>query len=145
MARRRVLLVGDPETAAVLKDCFGYGDTYEGESIKHCDDALVELWSRPFDLVLLLSFNAPWRTQSSLSSPALNIESSSAILFLKQIRALRQPPPVIVFSGNARSEVEVAALANGAAAFYPKPIDLTELDRLLAVAFAPPKFEEGGR
>jgi len=144
MDKRRVLLVGDAQVAAMLKEYFGYNNIYEGESIKYCEDALMMLRRRPFDLVLLLSFNAPWRTWSSLSSPAWNIESSSAILFLKQLRALLQPPPVIVVSGSLRADVEASAFANGAFAFFHKPFKFADLDRLLALACAMPQPEAGG-
>jgi CheY-like chemotaxis protein len=145
MAKRRILMVGEPKTAAVLKEYLGHIDIYESESIEHCDDALMVLRRQPFDLVLLLSLNATWRTWSSLGAHAQHIEGSSAILFLKQLRALLDPPPVIVVSGSVRPEAEAAALANGAVAWFYKPINLEEFGQLLAFAFETPKSEESGQ
>jgi DNA-binding NtrC family response regulator len=139
MARRRVLLVGgDSGVVAALREYFHvcHGDDYEVESIEYCDDALTTLLRRPFDLVLLLSLRAPWRTWPSLSLPARRIGSESAILFLKQMRVLNNPIPVLVVSGSPRADVEAAALSNGAFAFIPKPVNLAELDSLVALALA---------
>jgi hypothetical protein len=47
MAKRRILLVGEPETAAVLKDYLDHIGIYERESIEHCDDALMLLRRQP--------------------------------------------------------------------------------------------------
>lgn len=137
--RGRVLLVGgEPRVVEVCREFLSLlGDRYDVESIDYCDDALTLLRHRRFDAVLMLSLNAPWRTwsslsspaQSSLGSPARRIEASSAILFLKQIRALLDPPPVIVVSGHLGAKA--TALANGAVAFVLKPIILAELEEAL--------------
>ncbi len=135
MTRRVLLVDGDPLTRELFRH-LQHGDDYEVETIDYCEDALTVLLRRPFDLVLLLSLNAPWRTWSSLSLPARRIGSKSAILFLKQIRALHSPVPVIVVSGLAQAKEE--ALAHGALAFvpnpFPNPFDVRELDRLVALA-----------
>ena len=41
MAKRRILMVGEPKTAAALKEYLNDIDIYESESIEHCDDALM--------------------------------------------------------------------------------------------------------
>jgi DNA-binding NtrC family response regulator len=41
-------------------------------------------------------------------------------------------PPVILISGSLLVEAMEEALANGAFAFLPKPVDLAELDRVVA-------------
>ena len=87
-----------------------------------------------FDLVLILSLNAPWRTWPSLSSPTLRIGSRSAILFLKQMRGLHRAPPVVLVSGSAFRQTEEEARANGAFALVLKPVNLAELDRFVALA-----------
>jgi len=69
------------------------------------------------------SYSATWR-----------IDFVNAILFLKHMRALHSPPPVILISGSLLAEVKEEALANGAFAFLPKPVDLAELDRFVALA-----------
>jgi FixJ family two-component response regulator len=53
---------------------------------------------------------------------------------LKQLRALRSQVPVVVASGSAKAEAEV--LSHGAFAFVLKPIDLSELGRVVAAASA---------
>ena len=145
MAKRRILLVGEPETAAVLKDYLDHIGIYESESIEHCDDALMLLRRQPFDLVLLMSLNATWRTWSSLSAHAQHIEGSSAILFLKQLQASLKPPSVVVVSGSLRPEAQAAALANGAVAWFDKPIILPEFGRFLASVLERPKSQAGGQ
>ena len=130
MVKRQVLLVGDDsQVSAVCREFLRRDSRYNIESIDYCDDALTALRHRRFDAVLILSLNARWRMWSSLSSGARRVEASSAILFLKQIRALPDPPPVIVVSG--RQDAEAAALASGAVAFIRKPIILAELEEAL--------------
>ena len=69
-----------------------------------------------------------------MSSPPRVFGNKSAILFLKQMRALHSPVPVIVVSHRAQAKEEV--LANGALAFIPNPFDVRELDRLVALALS---------
>ena len=135
MARRVLLVGGDAQILAEVGEYLDHRDS-EVESVGYCDDALMLLRRRQlFDLVLVLSLNAPWRTWSSLSSPTpRNIGSTSAIMFLKQMRGLYNQVPVIVVSGNLRAEVEAEALANGAFAFIPRPVNVDEFDRLVALA-----------
>jgi len=58
----------------------------------------------------------------------------NAILFLKHIRTLPSPPPVILLSGSPLNAVKEEALASGAFAFIAKPVALAELDRFVALA-----------
>jgi DNA-binding NtrC family response regulator len=135
MARRRVLLVGgDSEVVSLFREYCHLDENHEVETVEYCDDALDLIVRRSFDLVLLLSLRAPWRTWPILSSPALHIGSESAIIFLKQLRALHSSVPVIVVSG--RPDAETEALRNGAFAFIQKPIILSEVDRVVASALA---------
>ena len=88
MARRVLFVGGDAQILAELGEYLDRRDS-EVESVGYCDDALPRLRRQPFDLVLVLSLNTPWRTWSSLSSPTpRNIASTSAIVFLKQMRGL---------------------------------------------------------
>ena len=66
--------------------------------------------------------------------PQRHIDLSNAILFLKHLQALHNPPPVILISGSPLAEPEQEALAHGAFSFVRKPFDLTELDRLVRLA-----------
>src|SRR5262245_2523192 len=134
MARRALLVGGDPQILAELSEYLVQHDN-EVESVGHCDDALMLRRRRRFELVLVLSLNAAWRRWSSLSSSTLrNIGSRSAIVFLKQMRSLQTRVPVIIVSGNLRAEVEAEALANGAFAFIPRPVNVDEFARLVLLA-----------
>src|SRR5262245_38816363 len=133
MARPRILLVGGhPLVATMLTEHLHHADRYELESVQYCDDALVLLQRQRFDLVLVLSLRVPWRRWPRGYSPARRI--ANAILFLKHMHALHNPPPVIVVSGSPLVEVEKQALAHGAFAFIHKPFDLRELDRFVVLA-----------
>ena len=135
MARPRILLVGGkPLVAEMLTDYFHYDDRYEVESVDYCDDALAALQRRRFDLVLVLSLHVPWTMWPSSNSPAWRIDIANAILFLKHIRTVHSPPPVILVSGSLLTEAKEEALANGAFAFIPKPVDLAEFDRFVLLA-----------
>jgi DNA-binding NtrC family response regulator len=129
MVRGQVLLVGgDSGVVAVLRDYFRHGDSYEVESIEYCDDALKALSQRRFDLMLLLSIFARWRTLPSRTARFGGIE------LLKQIRALDMQVPVLVISASTLAQAKREALANGAFAFILQPINLDELGRLVARA-----------
>jgi|SRR5580765_3650346 CheY-like chemotaxis protein len=137
--KRRLLLVGaDSKDMATfrgfleaLDEHLHRGD-YQIETIEYCDDALAVLRRRPFDLVLLLSLRAPWRTWASSDSLA-RLTCETGILFLTRMRTLRIEVPVLVISGSDE-DVKDEALSAGAFAFIPKPPDLLELDRLVALA-----------
>jgi len=120
--------------AEMLTDYFHHDDCYEIESVEYCDNALAMLQRRPFDLVLVLSLHVPWTMRPSSYSATWRIDFANAILFLKHLRALHSPPPVILISGSLLEEAQEEALANGAFVFLPKPVDLAELDRVVALA-----------
>ena len=133
MAKRRALLVGgDPEVVAAYSEYLRHGDRYEIESIDYCDDALNALSRQPFDLILLLSIFARWRTLPSRTARFGGIE------LLKQMRALHIQIPALVVSASTLAQAKKEAIANGAFAFIAKP-NLAELDEALK------KVEEGTR
>jgi CheY-like chemotaxis protein len=135
MARPRILLVGgDPFVVAMLSEHVHHGDRYDLESAQYCDDALALLQARRFDLVLILSLHAPWRRWLRPHSPTGRIDLTNAILLLGHMRALHNPPPVILVSGSPLAEAEKEALVHGTFAFIPKPFDLAELDRIMVLA-----------
>src|SRR5262245_8804039 len=118
MARPRILLVGGhPLLAAMLTDYFHHEDRYEVDSGAYCDDALAVLQRRRCDLVLVLSLRVPWTTWPSSYSATWRIDLANAILFLRYLRTVHNPPPVILVSGSPLVEAEEEALANGAFAF----------------------------
>ena len=118
--------------AAMFSEHLRHGDRCELESVQYCDDALALLQRQWFDLVLVLSLHVPWRRWPKWYSPARRV--ANAILFLKHMRALHNPPPVILVSGSPLVEVEKQALAHGAFAFLRKPFNLVEFDRFLVWA-----------
>ena len=120
--------------AGMLTDYFHHDARYEIESVEYCDDALAVLQRQRFDVVLVLSFHVPWTMRPSSYSATWRIDFANAILFLKHLRALHSPPPVILISGSLLEEAQEEALANGAFSFLPKPTDLAELDRVVVLA-----------
>ena len=120
--------------AEMLTDYFHHDARYEIESVEYCDDALAVLQRRRLDLVLVLSLHVPWTMRPSAYSATWGIDFANAILFLKHLRALQSPPPVILISGSLLDEAKEEALANGAFAFLPKPMELAELDRFVVLA-----------
>jgi DNA-binding NarL/FixJ family response regulator len=129
-----VLLVG--QDFVLLQRCrepFLHGDNYEIETLAYCDDALRALRQESFDLVLVLSVNAPWRAWPSLSEPTPFIGLRSAIIFLDQLRALQIRVPVLIVSQWPYAKEQ--ALANGAFAFVD-PFEGQELDRLVSLALS---------
>ena len=120
--------------AEMLTDYFHHDDCYEIDSVECGDNALAVLQRRPFDLVLVLSLHVPWTMRPSSYSATWRIDFANAILLLKHLRALHSPPPAILISGSLLAEAQEEALANGAFAFLPKPVDLAELDRVVALA-----------
>ena len=129
MARRRVLLVGgDPRVVAACSEYLRRGDSYEVESIDYCDDALTALSQQRFDVVLLFSVFARWRTLPSRKARFGGIE------LLKQMRTLDIRVPVVVVSASTLEQAKREALANGAFAFMPQPVNLAELGEALKKA-----------
>jgi CheY-like chemotaxis protein len=128
------LVGGHPLLALMFTEHLHHGDRYELELVQYCDDALALLERQRFDLVLVLSLHVPWRKWPRWHSPSRRIDLTNAILFLKHMRALPNPPPVILVSGSPFAEAEEEALAHGAFAFIRKPFDLAELDRFVRLA-----------
>jgi len=120
--------------AEMLTDYFHHDDRYEIESVEYCDDALTVLQRRRFDLVLVLSPHVPWTMRPRSYSATWRIDFANAIMFLKHLRALHSPPPVILISGSLLVEAMEEALANGAFAFLPKPVGLADLERFMVSA-----------
>ena len=129
MARRRALLIGDDsQVGAILSEFLRHGHRHEVESIEYCDDALDALSQQPFDLMLLLSIFARWRALPS------GMERRGGIELLKQMRARHIHVPSLVVSASLRAQAKKEALANGALAFIPKPVNLAELGEALKKA-----------
>jgi CheY-like chemotaxis protein len=122
MPRPRILLVGgNPMMAAMVTEHLQYGGLYDVESAAFCDQALTMLTLRGFALVLILSLHVPWTIWPQSYSSEWRADLMNAILFLKHMRTLTSPPPVILLSGSPLAAVKDEALASGAFAFIPKP------------------------
>ena len=135
MATPRILLVGgSSQVAAMFNEHLRRGGRYEVASVAYCDHALAMLQRRQIDVVLILSLRVPWTMWPSSYSSEWRADLTNAILFLKHMRALHSPPPVILVSGSPLAEVKEEAFANGAFAFISKPGDLTELDNCVVLA-----------
>ena len=120
--------------AEMLSEHLRHDDRYELQSVQYCDDALALLQDRQIDLVLVLSLHVLWRRWPRGHSPARHIDLTNAILFLKHMRQLHNPPPAILVSGSPLAAAEEEALAHGAFAFIPKPFQLAKLDRFVVMA-----------
>ena len=103
-------------------------------SVQYCDDALLLLQGQQIDLVLILSLHVLWRNWPEGHSPARRIDLTNAILSLKHMRQLHNPPPAILVSGSPLAAAEEEALAHGAFAFIPKPVELGKLDGFVVLA-----------
>lgn len=122
------MLVGGHLDSQVAAKCSAYlllGDRYDVQTIDYCDDALNALSQQSFDVILLFSIFARWRMLPSRRVRFGGIE------FLKQMRALHIHVPTLVVSASMLAQAKNEALANGAAAFIPKPVKLTELEEAL--------------
>src|SRR5262245_5077444 len=118
----------------MLAEHLEHDGRYEVVSVAYCDHALALLRGRQIDLVVVLSVHVPWTMWPSSYSPEWRADLMNGILFLKHLRTLHSPPPVIVVSGNPLVEAREQALANGAFAFISKPVGLAELDRAMLLA-----------
>jgi len=135
MTRPSILLVGGtPSMAAMVTEHFHHGGHYEVESAAFCDQALAMLTRQRLDLVLILSLHVPWTIWPRSYSSEWRPDLMNAILFLKQIRTLPSPPPVILMSGSPLAAAREEALASGAFAFIRKPVELAELDWFVRLA-----------
>jgi DNA-binding response OmpR family regulator len=65
------------------------------------------------------------------------MSGESAILFLKQMRGLHNPVPVILVSGLSSPNLEAEALATGASAVILKPIIFAEFEPVLDAVLRP--------
>ena len=136
MIRPGILLVGGhPLVAEMLSEHLRHDDRYGLERVQYCDDALALLHDRQIDLVFVLSLHVLWRRWPRGHSPARRSNLTNAILFLKHVRELHNPPPVILVSGSPlAAAAENEALAHGAFAFIAKPFDLAKFDRFVELA-----------
>jgi hypothetical protein len=89
-----------------------HGGDYQIEARDYCDDALMALRQQPFDLILMLSINAPWRAWPSLSEPTGFIGSQSAIIFLDQLRAMHIRIPVLVVTQSPYGKDQALRMAH---------------------------------
>lgn len=115
----RLLLVEDDKVlGAVIRDNIasnGHGVDW----VRRADDARLALSSVPYELVLL----------------DLNLPDGLGLDLLRELRAARNPVPVIITTAQDQIAVRLEGLNSGADDYLVKPFDLSELAaRVSAVA-----------
>jgi DNA-binding response OmpR family regulator len=115
----RILLVEDDHVlGAAIRDHItanGYGVDW----MQRIDDARLAVASTPYELVLL----------------DLNLPDGRGMDLLREIRAERNPVPVIIATAQDQVAVRIEGLNSGADDYLVKPFDLSEMSaRIAAVA-----------
>ena len=118
-APRIVVVDDDPKVLEFLGDCFKRsGKGYDVETVSSGADSLEAVRrSRP-DLVLL-----------DIALPDLN-----GLDVLKLIRTIDARVPVIMITGTRDAKAAAEAIALGAFAYIPKPLEVAYIDNLVAAA-----------
>ena len=116
MPERLVLVVDDEEAQRKVLAGFLRKRGYEVESAASVDEALRVAAARPVDLVLT-DLRMPGRTGLDL---------------LEDLRQINPEVPAIVMTAYGTVQSAVAAMKRGAADYLSKPIDLEELEVLVA-------------
>lgn len=117
-ARKTILVVDDDKLMcwALAKEFSGWN--LSPHAVETGADALSELRSRSYDLVLL----------------DVHLPDSDGIELLPEIGRISPDAKIVVMSGDASESNRRRALAGGALQFLEKPFDLSELHFLLKSA-----------
>ncbi len=129
---RRKLLVVEDEPSVARQLQWGLGGTYDITVAADADQAARLLAARPFAVVTL-----------DLGLPPFP-DSPAAGLRLLEEGAIPAGTKVIVITGNAEEETAVRAVGLGVTDFCPKPVDLGQLEVLIARAFRMHDLEAAG-
>jgi len=116
VAERLILVVDDEEPQRRVLAGFLRKAGYEVEAVASAEEALALVGARTVDLVL-----------SDLRMPG-----KSGAELLEAVRALNPEIPVVVMTAYGTVESAVAAMKRGAADYLGKPVDLDELEVLVA-------------
>lgn len=119
---KRVLVVDDePTLAQLLKEAvesFQHGHAYEVEIAHDGAEALMALLLRKFDLLVV-----------DMYMPRMD-----GLELLKQMRAHDVRVPVLMVTGNQSAQAAADAISAKIFAYIPKPLDLAQLDHIVALA-----------
>ncbi len=113
---KRVLVIDDEEKFGCLIAGFLMGRGYQTNVASNSDEALEALERFGPEIVLL-----------DVRMPGL-----SGLELLKRIRSTPLPPRVIMVTAMDTSEMIDEAMDNGAEGYLCKPIDLNQLEQLIA-------------
>ena len=116
MAERLILLVDDEEPQRQVLAGFLKKRGYEVEAVGDADEALRVVSSRTVDLVLT----------------DLRMPGRSGVELLEAVRAINPEIPVVVMTAYGTVASAVDAMKRGAADYLGKPVDLDELEVLVA-------------
>ncbi len=121
---KKILIVEDePHVAEMLKECFNHfshGHAYEIETAADGASAVMGLLLRPVDLLLL----------------DLNMPRMGGLEMLRQMRELNLRIPTIVITAHVDPAAAGEALSSGVFAYLPKPVELQQLDHIVALALS---------
>jgi DNA-binding response OmpR family regulator len=120
---QRILIVDDNvRVAALLKDFLKSHDAgYVVITVPNATEALEAAERHRPDLVIL----------------DLELPDIHGLQVLQRLRALDRTIPVIVLSGTADLALAARTLSDGAVAYAPKPLNLHDLDNLIALHLPP--------
>jgi DNA-binding NtrC family response regulator len=116
VAERLVLVVDDEEPQRRVLGGFLKKRGYEVEAVGEADEALKVVASRTVDVVLT----------------DLRMPGKTGIELLDAVRGVNPEIPVVVMTAYGTVASAVDAMKRGAADYLPKPVDLEELELLLA-------------
>jgi DNA-binding response OmpR family regulator len=114
-----VLLIEDDHVlGSAIRDHIA-ADGHGVDWMQRLDDARLAVASVPYELILL----------------DLNLPDGRGLDFLRELRAARNPVPVIITTAQDQVAVRIEGLNSGADDYLVKPFDLSEMSaRLAAVA-----------
>jgi two-component system response regulator HydG len=113
--RPRLLVVDDDRAILTLIDRIAVGEGFDVETTEDSADALVQLFQRPADLVLL----------------DVRMPGVSGLDVLRSIRGMNSRSKVILMTGFGSIENAVEAVKLGATDYLTKPFDVARLRQLL--------------
>lgn len=121
---KRVLVVDDePTIAQLLKEAFGsfrHGHAYEVEIAHDGAEALMALLMSKFDLLVV-----------DMYMPRMD-----GLELLTQMRTHDVRVPVLMVTGNQSAQAAADAISAKIFAYIPKPLDLVQLDHIVALALS---------
>jgi len=115
-ARRRVLIVDDEKSQRDLLEGFLQSLGLETAAVASAEEALAQLQSAPFGMVLL----------------DVRLPGMSGLEALPEIHAIAPELPVLLITAYGDLRQAVAAVKSGAVDYLVKPVDLDELEAVIA-------------